>query len=279
MTNPDLNHHARQIREEALRMIHHSTGGHPGGALSIADILAVLYFSELRIDPRDPGCSDRDRLILSKGHACAALYAALGLRGYFDCVEFSRFRRLDGLLQGHPSVSIPGIDAPSGSLGMGLSQGLGMAMAGRCLGKDFHTWVILGDGDMQEGSTWEAIMAAGHHKMASLSAILDANGLQADGRVCHIMEYGPARKKVEAFGWNVIEADGHDCDTLAGACGAARDCRDKPTLIVARTVKGKGVSFMENQPMWHGTAKISEDELRLAFSEIGHASGALDSPI
>jgi len=269
MTDTDLRHRARQIRMETLRIIHGSTGGHPGGALSIADILAVLYFSEMRIDPSQPHWSDRDRLVLSKGHGCASLYAALGLRGFFDCAEFDRFRRLDGLLQGHPSVSIPGIDAPSGSLGMGLSQGLGMALGGRYAGKNFRTRVILGDGDMQEGCTWEAIMAAGHHRVASLCAILDANGLQADGRVCDTMDYAPVREKIEAFRWNVIETDGHDCDSLVGAFHLANDCGDKPTLIVARTVKGKGVSFMEDQAHWHGTAKISVDELQLAYAEIG----------
>ncbi|MBI2353859.1 MAG: transketolase [Deltaproteobacteria bacterium] len=269
MTDSDLRYHARQIRGETLRIIHRSTGGHPGGALSIADVLAVLYFSEMRIDPHQPRWSDRDRLVLSKGHGCASLYAALGLRGFFDCAEFDRFRRLDGLLQGHPSVSIPGIDAPSGSLGMGLSQGLGMALGGRCTGRNFRTWVILGDGDMQEGCTWEAIMATGHHRVASLCAILDANTLQADGRVCDTMDYAPVREKIEAFRWNVIETDGHDCDFLASAFHAARDCRDKPTLIVARTVKGKGVSFMEDQPHWHGTVKISDSDLERALAEIG----------
>jgi transketolase len=269
MTENNLRSIACRIRGETLRIIHRSTGGHPGGALSLAEILAGLYFSELRIDPRRPRWPDRDRLVLSKGHGCAALYAALGLKGFFDRIEFDRFRRLDGLLQGHPSISIPGIDAPSGSLGMGLSQGLGMALGGRCTESDFRTWVILGDGDMQEGCTWEAFMAAGHHRVSSLCAILDANGLQADGRVSDTMDYTPVREKVEAFRWNVIDVEGHDCVDITDAFRAARDCRDRPTLIIARTVKGKGVSFMEDRPNWHGTVKISTNDLESALAEIG----------
>jgi transketolase len=268
MTDQQITFKARQIRREALNMIHHSTGGHPGGALSIADILAELYFRELRVDPAVPRWSERDRFILSKGHGCAALYAALGLKGYFDTSEFTRFRRLDGLLQGHPSVSIPGIDAPSGSLGMGLSQGLGMALGGRFAKRDFRSYVVLGDGDMQEGNTWEAIMAGGHHRVASLCAILDANGLQADGQVVDIMDYGPLAAKIEAFRWQVCEIDGHDINSIAQALEKARNCCDRPTFIVARTVKGKGVSFMENQPQWHGTVQISADVLERALSEI-----------
>lgn len=266
MSDCDLKEWARRIRREALIMIHHSTGGHPGGALSAADILAVLYFRELRIDPANPRAPGRDRLILSKGHGCAALYAALGLKGYFNTTEFKRFRRLDGLLQGHPVISIPGIDAPSGSLGMGLSQGLGMALGGRCAGLDFRTFVVLGDGDMQEGNTWEAIMAASHHRVASLCAILDANGLQADGRVADVMDYSPLAEKIQAFGWRVADIDGHDIDVFAHALDRARKDKDRPTFIIARTIKGKGVTFMENQLQWHGTTRISESDLARALS-------------
>jgi len=268
MQKKELEKWALKIRSESLKMIHLSTGGHPGGALSIADILAVLYFHQLRVDPQDPEWEKRDRCILSKGHGCAALYAALGLKGYFPREEFTRFRRLDGLLQGHPSVSIPGIDAPSGSLGMGLSQGLGMALGARARGLDFRTYVILGDGDMQEGSTWEALMAGGHHRLSGLCAILDANGLQADGAVRDTMDIEPIVTKLEAFGWQVLEIDGHSIEQIVQALERAGGCKDRPSFLVARSLKGKGVSYMENRPQWHGTVRLTEENLKQALSEL-----------
>ncbi|SKA92854.1 transketolase [Prosthecobacter debontii] len=268
MSQKSLQDWAKTIRIESLKMIHHSPAGHPGGSLSVADIIAVLYFSELRLKPEEPRWLDRDRCILSKGHACAAVYAALGLLGYFDQKEFLRFRRIDGLLEGHPSVAIPGIDAPSGSLGMGLSQGLGMALGARFGKRDFRTYVVLGEGDLQEGSTWEAIMAAGHHKVSSLCAILDLNGVQQDGRVEDTMNIAPIADKLEAFHWAVQEVDGHDCDQIAEALKRARSETGKPTLIVARTIKGKGVSFMEHQVRWHGSTPLSAEQLEASLAEL-----------
>ncbi|MFC1705292.1 transketolase [Planctomycetota bacterium] len=259
---------ARKIRVEALKMIAASPGGHPGGALSMAEILAALYFRVARVRPSDPAWSGRDRIVLSKGHACASYYAALGMRGYFDAEEFRRFRRIDGLLEGHSSVSVPGVDAPSGSLGMGLSQALGMALGARVLQRDCQIWVILGDGDMQEGATWEALMAAGHHRVGNLCAVLDHNGLQQHGSVANTMDYSPIAEKVRAFRWHMAELDGHDSEAVVEALNAARKRSLQPTFIVARTVKGKGVSFMENQAAWHGTVTISPEELQTATQEL-----------
>lgn len=268
MQASDMTGWARRIRQESLKMIHLSTGGHPGGALSIAEIVAVLYFDVMNVKPDDPKWPDRDRLVLSKGHGCAAVYAALGLKGFFPVEHFKRFRRIDGLLQGHPSINIPGIDAPSGSLGLGLSQGLGMALGAKKSSRSFRTYVILGDGDMQEGNTWEAIMAAAHMRLDNLCAILDANGLQADGKVDDTMCYEPAAAKLTAFGWNVVEIDGHDNVAVGEAFLEAAKCKNKPTFIIARTVKGKGVSFMENISSWHGTVRISDQQLEQALSEL-----------
>jgi len=268
MSQPSLSDRARSLRVESLKMIHHSPAGHPGGSLSVAEIIAVLYFSELKLRPTEPRWADRDRCILSKGHACATVYSALGLLGYFDQKEFLKFRRIDGLLEGHPSVVIPGIDAPSGSLGMGLSQGLGMALGARFGKRDFRTYVVLGEGDLQEGCTWEAIMAAGFHKVSSLCAILDLNGVQQDGRVQDTMDLSPIADKLTSFGWHVSEVDGHDCAQLLTALAAARTNSDKPTLIIARTIKGKGVSFMEGQVRWHGSTPLSADQLTAALAEL-----------
>ncbi len=259
---------SRLLRIETLKMIHHSPAGHPGGSLSVADVIAALYFSELNVKPKEPNFPQRDRFILSKGHACATLYAALGLRGYFDMKEFKLFRRIDGILEGHPSVKIPGIDAPSGSLGMGLSQGIGMAIGAKVSEQSFRTYVVLGDGDMQEGSTWEAIMAAGHHELDNICALLDYNKIQQDGFVTETMDFSPLTSKLEAFKWSVLEIDGHDCIQIKEAFKEARKIKGKPTFIIANTVKGKGVSFMENKPEYHGTVPIDETILSKALEEI-----------
>jgi transketolase len=260
---------ASEIRFGALELIHYAGSGHPGGSLSCADALAVLYFGTMRLRPREPQWRERDRLVLSKGHACPALYAALAQRGYFPRAEFRRFRSLGGLLQGHPDIGTPGVDAPSGSLGMGLSQGLGMALGAGRQGLDFRTFVILGDGDMQEGNTWEALMAAGVKQLGSLTAILDANGLQGDDRVARQMDYEPIVAKVAAFGWRVSEIDGHDTDAIEAELDEAALHSLQPTFIVARTTKGKGVSFMEDQQYWHGSVPISGEELETARKDLG----------
>jgi transketolase len=256
-----LTHRASEIRFGGLEMIHYAGSGHPGGSLSCADVLAVLYFDVMRLRPQQPLWRGRDRLVLSKGHACPALYAALALRGYFPRSEFRRFRSLGGLLQGHPDIGTPGVDAPAGSLGMGLSQGLGMALGGHRQDLKFRTFVILGDGDMQEGNTWEALMAAGAKHVGSLTAILDANGLQGDDRV--------DRQMAAAFGWKVSEIDGHDLDAIAAALNCIERENARPSFIVARTTKGKGVSFMEGQQYWHGSVPISSEELEIARRELG----------
>ena len=254
-------------------MIHQAGSGHPGGSLSCADILAYLYFREMNLCPEDPYQMNRDRFVLSKGHACPALYAALAMKGYFSADEFKRFRQVGGLLQGHPDVDIPGIEAVSGTLGMGLSQGLGMALGARCLGQSFRVYVLLGDGDMNEGSTWEAMMAAAHHRIDNLVAILDANEFQGDGPVAKQMDYGPVADKVLAFRWHFKEIDGHDFDQIGEALVEARSTKGRPTFILAHTVKGKGVSFMERNNAWHGSRGLSDEELAQALSELQGSCG------
>lgn len=266
-----LTDRAAEIRLGALEMIHFAGSGHPGGSLSCADVLAALYFEHMHVRPGEPHWLERDRLVLSKGHACPALYAALALRGYFPRNELERFRSLGGLLQGHPDVGIPGVDAPSGSLGMGLSQGLGMALGARHRQLGFRTFVILGDGDMQEGNTWEGLMAAGVRRVGSLTALLDANGLQGDDSVERQMSYEPVVAKVAAFGWRVNEIDGHDMEAIVAALAdAAQDGDDaRPSFIVARTIKGRGVSYMEGRQYWHGSVPISAEQLAAARGELG----------
>ncbi len=259
---------ALQIRKTAIESIYHARSGHPGGCLSVADILAVLYFDQMKVDASDPDAEQRDRLVLSKGHACPALYAALALKGFFPVEETKGLRKIDHFLEGHPEINIPGVDAPSGSLGMGLSQGLGMAFGARYSGKPFHTYVILGDGDMQEGNTWEAFMCAAHHKVGSLTAILDANGLQGDATVEVQMNYEPIRPKLEAFGWKVLEVDGHDLHQLKSALEEARSQTEQPVFILARTLKGKGVGYMENEQVWHGSSTLTDEQLTRALEAL-----------
>jgi transketolase len=256
----DLRELARKVRELAIEAIYCARSGHPGGSLSAADILSVLYFEELRVDPTQPLWIDRDRFILSKGHACPAQYAVLALKGFFPAEDVRGLRKIDHYLEGHPDVKIPGVDAPSGSLGMGLSQGLGMALGAHYRKKSFRTYVLLGDGDMQEGNTWEAFMAAGHHKVASLTAILDYNGLQGEDLVTKQMDYTPIAEKLTAFGWHVQDVDGHNIDKLRTALAAAQSECDRPSFILARTIKGKGVEFMENQQVWHGSSTLTDEQ-------------------
>lgn len=263
-----LHQSANDIRMRSLEMIFSAGSGHPGGALSCADLISVLYFDELNINPKSPNWDGRDRFILSKGHSCPALYAGLALKGYFPMSDLNGFRKINSYIEGHPDVAIPGIDAPSGSLGMGLSQGLGMAIGARYTKRNFRTYVILGDGDMQEGNTWEAIMAAGHHKMDNLVAILDANKIQGDNFVEKQMNYFPVIEKLSAFGWDTIEIDGHDIIQIINALNVAKNTKGKPTFILANTIKGKGVSFMENELYWHGSVKMTDDELKRALTEL-----------
>ena len=264
----DLIRHASEIRCLSLQMIHAAGSGHPGGCLSVADILDCLYFHELRVDPQNPDWPDRDRFVLSKGHSCPALYAVLAMRGFFDMEELYKLRKTSALLQGHPDIGIPGIDAPSGSLGMGLSVGVGMALGARYTGKNFRVYVVLGDGDMEEGNTWEAFMAAGYHKLDNLVAILDFNKLQGEAHIATIMDYRPVAEKIRPFNWYVIEVNGHDINEILHALDLARSTKGRPTFILADTIKGKGVDFMEGIPKWQGSLAPSDEELKSALGQI-----------
>lgn len=264
-TIPELEALSRRMRRLILESIHQAGAGHIGGPLSVTDILVSLYFNELRVDPRHPDAEDRDRLILSKGHSSIALYTVLALRGYFPVEELATFDQIDSRLQGHPDLSkLPGLDMSTGSLGQGLSPGIGMALGARLRGLDFHTWVILGDGELQEGQIWEAAFVAARYKLSNLTAIVDSNGLpqfgwpHVSGHTRDVPIDDPGGK-FRAFGWNVIEIDGHDHRALLDAWAEARAFTDGPTCIVAKTVKGKGVSFMEGNYLWHAQVPTQED--------------------
>ncbi len=249
---------ATKIRLGALEGIFNAASGHPGGSLSIADILSYLYFEKMNIDPRNPKKADRDRLVLSKGHTAPALYAALALRGYFDPALLKTLRHKDSILQGHPDMKhIPGVDMSSGSLGQGISAACGMAKAAKIDGKDYKVYAILGDGELEEGQVWEAAMFAAHYGLNNLCAFIDFNGLQIDGDVTKVMNPTPIDAKFAAFGWNTMVIDGHDLDQIESAV-AAFEKSDKPLAVVCKCVKGKGVSFMENQAGWHGNAPGAE---------------------
>jgi transketolase len=247
-----LREKAREVRLHILDMIHTAQSGHPGGSLSAADFLTALYFEFLNIRPEEPRWPDRDRLILSKGHACPVLYACLALRGFFPVEHLKTLRRFESILQGHPIIKTPGVDMSTGSLGHGLAVAVGIALDGRLRGKDYRTWAVLGDGELNEGSVWEAAAAAAKYRLERLAAIVDRNGLQNDGFTAEIMPMEPIADKWRAFGWQVLEMDGHDMGEVVRTLEAARGLRGAPVCIVARTVKGKGVSFMENRPNWHG---------------------------
>lgn len=259
---------ATNIRMGAVEAVYNAKSGHPGGALSSADVLACLYFSELRIDPERPKDPNRDRFVLSKGHSCPGLYAALANRGYFDVEELKGFRHLDSFLQGHPDMKgVPGVDMSAGSLGQGFSCACGMALAGKIDNKDYRVYTLIGDGESQEGQVWEAVMFAAHYKLDNLCLIIDNNGLQIDGKVADVMNTMPYESKLEAFGWNVISIDGHDIEAILDAFEKAKATKGKPSVIVAKTVKGKGVSFMEDQAGWHGKAP-NADQYEQAIKEL-----------
>jgi transketolase len=254
-----LKSQANRIRQESIRMTHAAKSGHPGGSLSEADILAALYFHVMRIDPSKPDWPDRDRFVLSKGHACPGLYSALALRGYFPVEELLTFRQINSRLQGHPDmIKTPGVEMTAGPLGNGLAAGSGMAQGARITGHDFRVYVLIGDGDMQEGCTWEAAMLAGHKKLANLVCIYDYNRSQVDGPISEIVDTAPVVEKWQAFNWAVHEIDGHDMVQILDAFAWAESNTDRPSCIVAHTTKGKGVSFMENQAAWHGKAPNAE---------------------
>ena len=264
-----LREKANNIRVGTVEAVYSASSGHPGGSLSIADILAYLYFKEMNIDPSDPEKADRDRFVLSKGHASPALYATLAERGYFDKSLLKTFRKYGSILQGHPDMKhIPGVDMSTGSLGQGVSAAGGMALAGKVSGKDYRVYTIVGDGESEEGQVWEAAMFAAHYKLDNLCLFVDFNGLQIDGPVADVIGPAPFEEKYRAFGWNVISIDGNDLDQIDAACTAAKQCKGKPTAIIARTVKGKGVSYMENSVGWHGTAP-NEEQYHIALKDLG----------
>ena len=256
-----LNKIANKIRIDTINQIYNAQSGHPGGALSIAEILAVLYFSVMKVESKNPRWDERDRFVLSKGHASAAYYSVLAQKGYFKEEDLAGFRKIDGFLQGHPDMKkIPGVDMSSGSLGQGLSAANGMALVGKHYKKDYRVYVLMGDGEIEEGQVWEAAMTSAHYKLDNLTAILDNNNLQIDGAVTNVMSPYPIKEKFEAFGWNVIETDGHDVAKLEDCLNNAAKITEKPTLILCRTVKGRGVSFMENEAKWHGGAPNEEQK-------------------
>ena len=266
---------AAQIRLDILEQVHAAACGHPGGSLSITDILTYLYFVEMKVDPANPKWEDRDRLVLSKGHTAPALYGTLVEKGYFSRDALKTLRQHDSFLQGHPDMKgIPGVDMSTGSLGLGFSSACGMALAAKIDGKDFRTYAIIGDGESEEGQIWEAAMFAAHYKLDNLCAIFDWNGLQIDGPVTEVMNPTPHDKKLEAFGFHVIVIDGHDFDQIEAAFAEAKTVKGKPVAIIAKTIKGKGVSYMENQVGWHGSAP-NDEQYEIAVAEIKAAMAAM----
>ena len=259
---------ARQIRIGVIEGTHAAKSGHPGGSLSIADVMAYLYFEEMNIDPANPNMADRDRFVLSKGHCAPALYAALANRGFFPVEELTTLRKIGSRLQGHPDMTLtPGVDMSAGSLGLGISSAAGMALAGKINGKSYRVYTAVGDGESEEGQVWEAAMFAAHYKLDNLCVIIDWNGLQIDGPVDEVMNPTPHDKKLEAFGFHVISIDGHDFNAIEAAFNEAKTVKGKPTAIIAKTVKGKGVSFMENKVNWHGSAP-NDEQYEQALAEL-----------
>lgn len=264
----ELKNIAADIRIGAIEAVHAAKSGHPGGSLSIADILAYLYFSEMNVNPKDPKMPSRDRFVLSKGHTAPALYSALAIKGFFPYEDLVTLRKIDSYLQGHPDMkNIPGIDMSAGSLGLGISSACGMALAAKIDGKPYNTYTIIGDGESEEGQVWEAAMFASHYRLDNLCVFVDWNGLQIDGAVADVMNPTPLDKKFEAFGFNVVCIDGHDFNQIESAVQNFKSTVGKPTAVIAKTIKGKGVSFMENQVGWHGSAP-NDEQYEIAIAEL-----------
>ena len=260
---------SKVIRRDIVEMLTESASGHPGGSLSAADIVTTLYFNELNIDPENPRWVDRDRFVLSKGHAAPVLYSALARRGFFDPQQLLTLRKTGSDLQGHPNMNdVPGVDMSTGSLGQGISAAVGMALAGKTDNKSYRVYALLGDGELEEGQVWEASMAAAHYKLDNMTIFVDFNGLQIDGDITKVMNPSPIDKKFEAFGWNVMVIDGHNYDEILDAIEKAKNHKGQPTAVICKTVKGKGVSFMENEASWHGTAP-SKEQCAQAMKELG----------
>lgn len=265
---------ALEIRKGALTAVYTAASGHPGGSLGIAELLAYLYFEEMHVDPKNPKDPDRDRFVLSKGHTSPALYAALAEKGFFPKEDLKTFRQKDSYLQGHPDMKhIPGVDMSTGSLGQGISAACGMALSGKISEKKYRVWTILGDGECEEGQVWEAAMFAAHYGLNNLCAFVDFNGLQIDGPVTEVMNPTPLDTKFAAFGWNTLVIDGHDFDQIASAVDAAKRSA-KPTAVICKTIKGKGVSYMENVCAWHGSAPKTE-QYEQGMRELEEAEKAL----
>ena len=260
---------AAQVRLGILEATHNAGSGHPGGSLSAADVMTYLYFCEMNIDPKDPKKADRDRFVLSKGHAAPVYYSVLAQRGFIPVEDLATLRKLDSYLQGHPDMKhTPGVDMSTGSLGLGISAACGMALSAKLSGEGYRTYAMIGDGESEEGQVWEAAMFASHYKLDNLCVVLDLNGLQIDGKITDVMDPTPHDDKFRAFGWNVFFADAHDFDSIEAAFNSAREAKNgKPSVIIANSTKGKGVSFMEGQCGWHGKAP-NADEYAQAKSEI-----------
>ena len=268
MTNEELELMAKKVRKGIIEAVYSNNSGHPGGSLSIADILTVLYFKEMNIDPKKPKWEDRDRLVLSKGHCSPALYSCLANRGYFPVEDLKTFRNINSYLQGHPDMkNIPGVDMTTGSLGQGLSSANGMAIAGKMEGKDYRVYCVLGDGEIEEGQIWEAAMTSAKYKLDNLCVIVDNNNLQIDGTIEEVMSPYPIDEKFRSFGFQIINIDGHNIREIIDALDVAKNVKEKPVCIIAKTIKGKGISYMENKAEWHGKAP-NEEQYELALKEL-----------
>ena len=273
----ELSMTACKIRMGAVTAVHSAKSGHPGGSLSAADILTYLYFQEMNVDPQDPKKDDRDRFVLSKGHIAPGLYSTLAHRGFFPVEELKTLRKIGSRLQGHPDMKkIPGVDMTTGSLGQGISTACGMAKAAKLMNKDFRVYTLLGDGEIQEGQVWEAAMFAGHNKLDNLVVIVDNNGLQIDGNIADVCSPYPIDEKFKAFNFHVINIDGHNLDEIAAAFEEAKTVKGMPIAIVAKTVKGKGVSFMENLASWHGTAP-NDEQYEIAMADLNKILAELEA--
>lgn len=275
MNNLELQKRANEVRKGIIAAVHSAKAGHPGGSLSAADVFTFLYFEEMNIDPQNPDKNDRDRFVLSKGHTAPGLYAALAHRGFFPVEDLITLRKLGSYLQGHPCVDIPGVDMSSGSLGQGVSAAVGMAIGGKMDGADYRVYTMLGDGEIQEGQVWEAAMLAGFRKLDNLCVIVDNNNLQIDGAIDEVCSPYPIDKKFEAFNFHVINVDAHDFDQLRAAFKEARETKGMPTCIVLKSVKGKGVSFMENVAGWHGKAP-NDEEFAIAMADLEKIGAELE---
>ena len=269
MKELELQKTAVEVRKGIIEAVHSAKSGHPGGSLSAADIFTYLYFEEMNVDPKNPKNPDRDRFVMSKGHCAPALYGILAEKGFFPKEDLKGFRSIDSYLEGHPDMKgVPGVDMSTGSLGQGICAANGMALAGKLDGKNYRVYAILGDGELEEGQVWEAAMFAPHYKLDNVTIFVDFNGLQIDGDITKVMNPTPIDKKFEAFGWNVVTCDAHDFDSIEAAVSAAKACKGKPTAVIAKSIKGKGVSFMENEAGWHGKAP-NEEEYKQAMKDLG----------